>query len=162
ELETVNTELARRVAELDHSNSDLQNLNASTQIATIFLDAELRIKSFTPAAGAVFRLIPGDVGRPITDLAAQFANADFAADIKEVLRTLAPMECDLPGTHGRHYLMRILPYRTLHNVIDGVVITFTDVTQLKQAEQAADDAKTYAESIVDTVREPLLVLDAEL
>ena len=169
ELETVNAELTRRVAELDHANSDLQNLNASTQIATIFLDAELRIKSFTPAAGAVFRLIPGDVGRPITDLAAQFANADFADDIKEVLRTLAPKERDLPGTREQHYLVRILPYRTVHNVIDGVVITFTDVSQLKQAErladaakQAAQDARTYAENIVATVREPLLVLDADL
>jgi two-component system, chemotaxis family, CheB/CheR fusion protein len=169
ELETVNAELTRRVAELDHANSDLQNLNASTQIATIFFDAELRIKSFTPAAGAVFHLIPGDVGRPITDLAAQFANADFADDIKEALRTLTPKERDLPGTREQHYLVRILPYRTVHNVIDGVVITFTDVTQLKQAErcaddakQAAEDAKIYAESIVDTVREPLLVMDADL
>lgn len=169
ELETVNAELNRRVTELDHANSDLQNLNASTQIATIFLDAELHIKSFTPAAGAVFRLIPGDVGRPITDLAAQFANADFADDIKEVLRTLAPRERDLPGMRDQHYLVRILPYRTVHNVIEGVVITFTDVTQLKRAErlaeaakQTAQDAKAYAENVVATVREPLLVLDADL
>jgi two-component system CheB/CheR fusion protein len=163
ELETVNTELHRKVAELDHANSDLQNLNNSTQIATIFLDAEMRIVSFTPAAGSVFRLIAGDVGRPITDLAAQFTDVGLAEDIKEVLRTLAARERDLPGAHGRqHYLMRILPYRTVHNVIEGVVITFTDVTLLKQAEERAMTAKIYAENIVDTIREPLLVLDDNL
>ena len=163
ELETINDELNRRVAELDHANSDLLNLNSSTQIATIFLDAELRIKSFTPAAAGVFRLIAGDIGRPITDLAAQFADAGgLVDDIREVLRTLATRERDVPGTHGRHYLTRVLPYRTVHGFIDGVVVTFTDVTELKHAEQLSHDAMTYAESIVDTIREPLLVLDADL
>jgi two-component system, chemotaxis family, CheB/CheR fusion protein len=162
ELETVNGELGRRVAELDLANSDLQNLHSSTQIATIFLDGELHIKSFTPAAAGLFRLIAGDVGRPITDLAAQFADGNLVADTQEVLRTLVPQERDLPGTHGRHYLARVLPYRTVHNVVEGVVVTFTDVTQLKQAEHLIHDAKTYAESIIDTVREPLLVLNAEL
>jgi len=163
ELETVNTELHRKVAELDHANSDLQNLNNSTQIATIFLDTEMRIVNFTPAAGSVFRLIAGDVGRPITDLAAQFADFGLVEDIRELLRTLAVRERDLPGAHGRqHYLMRILPYRTVHNMIDGVVITFTDVTLLKQAEGRAMAAKIYAENIVDTIREPLLVLDDDL
>ncbi len=162
ELETVNAELNRKVAELDNANSDLQNLLESTQIATIFLDWQLRIKSFTPAAGAVFRLIGGDTGRPITDLASQFADVDFVPDIKEVLRTLVARERQLAGAGGRHYQMRILPYRTVHNAIDGVVLTFTDVTQIKEAEQLAEDAQTYAENIVDTVREPLLVLDAGL
>ena len=162
ELETVNSELNRKVAELDFANSYLQNLLNSTQVATIFLDPELRIRNFTPAAGIVFRLIPGDVGRPITDLAAQFADVGLIDDIIEVLKSLTTRERDLAGAQGRHYLLRILPYRTIHNVIDGVVVTFTDVTQLKQAEQFAEDAKTFAESIVDTVREPLLVLDKEL
>lgn len=162
ELETVNAELNRRVAELDHANSDLQNLNSSTRIATIFLDAHLQIKNFTPAAGSLFHLIAGDVGRPITDLAAQFAYAGLVDDIKEVLRTLTTHERDMPGAGGSHYLMRVIAYRTVHNVIDGVVITFTDVTRVKQTEQLAEEAREYAESIVETVREPLLVLDAEL
>lgn len=162
ELETVNSELNRKVSELDHANSYLQNLLNSTQVATIFLDLELHIRNFTPADGSVFRLIAGDVGRPITDLATQFTDVGLVDDIKEVLRTLVTRERDLAGAQGRHYLLRILPYRTVHNLIDGVVITFTDVTQLKQAEQSAEDAKTFAESIVDTVREPLLVLDKAL
>ncbi len=176
ELETVNAELNRHLAELDILNSDLQNLNASTQIATLFLDPQLNIRSFTPAAGGLFRLIAGNVGRPITDLAAQFADEGFVGDIGEVLRTLAPFERDMAGARGRYFLMRVLPYRTVHNVIDGVVVTFTDITSLKQAQQvaeearriaekaklSAEDARAFAENIVDTVREPLLVLDANL
>ena len=164
ELGTVNSELSRKVVELDHANSDLQNLLASTQIATIFLDRELRIKSFTPTAGSVFRLITGDIGRPITDLAAQFTGLDAARDVKEVLETLTERERQLTGTGGRHYQLRILPYRTVKNVIDGVVLTFTDVTTLKEAKanQQADDARALAENVIATVREPLVVLDAEL
>ncbi len=162
ELETVNAELNRKVAELDHANSDLQNLLDSTQIATVFLTAELRIKNFTPTAGSVFRLIAGDIGRPITDLAPQFAEDGLVEDIKGVLRTLERCERHLTAPPGRHYQMRILPYRTVHNVIDGVVLTFTDITELKEAELRALDAKTYAENIVAAVREPLLVLNADL
>ena len=163
ELETVNTELHRKVAELDHANGDLQNLLDSTQVATIFLDSELRIRSFTPAAGAVFRLLAGDAGRPLTDLAAQFAGeGSLVEDMKEVLRTLSVRERMLTGAQGRYFLMRIMPYRTVRDEIEGVVVTFFDVTELKEAEQRASAAKVYAENIVQTVREPLLVLDSDL
>jgi two-component system CheB/CheR fusion protein len=162
ELETVNAELNRKVTELDQANSDLQNLLNGTQIPTIFLDGVLRIKNFTPAAGRVFRLIAADAGRPLTDLAAQFPEAGLTEDVEEVLRTLSARERNLTGSQGQHFLMRILPYRTVHNVIDGVVITFTDITQLKQAEQLVKDAQIYAESIVDTVRESLVVLGPDL
>ena len=162
ELQTVNTEIIRKSAELDQANSDLQNLLNSTEIATIFLDAGLRIKTFTPAAASVFRLIASDVGRPITDLAAQFADVDFVPDIRETLRTLKGRERQLAGTGGQHYQLRVLPYRSVKNVIDGVVLTFTDVTQAKRAAQLVEDAKDYAENIIDTIRIPLLVLDAEV
>ena len=162
ELETVNTELNRKVSELDSANSDLQNLLNSTQIATIFLDLEMHIKNFTPAAGAVFRLIQGDIGRPITDLAGQFEEGNLVEDIKEVLRTLEMRERQVTAPQGQHYQMRILPYRTVNNVIEGVVITFLNVTRIREAEQRALEARVYAESIVETVREPLLVLDADL
>ena len=86
--------------ELDHANSDLQNLLNSTQIATIFLDLQMHVKNFTPAAGAVFRLIPGDVGRPITDLAARFSEGELIDDIKEVLRTLETRERQVTAPVG--------------------------------------------------------------
>ncbi|HEV8712904.1 MAG TPA: chemotaxis protein CheB [Candidatus Binatia bacterium] len=163
ELETVNAELQRKVEDLDHTNSDLQNLLDSSQVATVFLDRELRIRSFTPATSAVLPLRPGDVGRPLTDLAQRFADADLANDAKAVLKTLAWTERSLRTTDtDDRYLMRIFPYRTIENVIDGVVLTFVDVTDLKRAEEAAHAAQAYAEGIVDTVREPLLVLDAHL
>ena len=162
ELETVNSELSRKVAELDSANSDLQNLLNSTQIATIFLDLELHIKNFTPAAGAVFRLIPGDIGRPITDLAAHFEESDLEEDIREVLRTLAARERQLSAPRGQTYQMRIVPYRTVNNAIEGVVITFLDVSKIRESERLAVAAQVYAESIVETVRDPLVVLDAGL
>ena len=162
ELETVNAELNRKVAELDSANSDLQNLLNSTQIATIFLDLELHIKNFTPAAGGLFRLIPGDLGRPITDLAAHFADSDFEEDIRAVLRTLETRERQLSTPRAQTYQMRILPYRTVNNMIEGAVITFLDVTKIREAERHAVAAQTYAESIVETVRQPLVVLDAGL
>jgi two-component system CheB/CheR fusion protein len=162
ELETVNAELNRKVTELDSANSDLQNLLNSTQIATIFLDPELRIKTFTPEAGAVFRLIAGDVGRPITDLALQIKEDHLIEDIKEVIKTLEVRERQLIAPQDQYYQMRILPYRTINNAIDGVVITFLNVTALREAEQQALAAQLYAENIVETVRQPLLVLDASL
>jgi two-component system CheB/CheR fusion protein len=163
ELETVNAELHRKVDELDRINSDLRNLLDSTQIATIFLDAELCIKNFTPAISAVVPLRPSDLGRPLADLAQRFVDVDLVGEAGDVLRTLGWREQSLCTTAGdRRYLLRLGPYRTVANVIDGGVLTFTDVTALQQAEEAAHAAQVYAESIVATVRTPLLVLDADL
>jgi two-component system CheB/CheR fusion protein len=162
ELETVNFELNRKVSELDTANSDLQNLLNSTQIATVFLDTELNVRNFTPAAAGMFRLIGSDIGRPLTDLAGQLTDVDLAQDAKEVLRSLSVREKQVAGTDGRYYQQRILPYRTVANVIAGVVLTFVDVTQIRRAEESAKQAKRYAESIIDTVREPLIVLDSGL
>ncbi len=162
ELETVNTELNRKVTELDAANSDLQNFLNSTQIATIFLDSELNIRNFTPAAGTLFRLIGSDVGRPITDLAAQFTDVHLVEDARQVLATLSPRERQVDGAGGRFFQRRILPYRTVHSVISGVILTLVEVTELRQAEQRAQQERVYAESIVDTVREPLVVLNRRL
>ncbi|HEY9421984.1 MAG TPA: CheR family methyltransferase, partial [Thermoanaerobaculia bacterium] len=137
ELESVNAELRKKVTELNRANSDLQNLFQSTRIATVFVDRELRIKKFTPAATEAFRLIDGDVGRPLGDLAPRFSGVDLAGDSREVLRTLALLERQVRLEDGSAwYLLRVLPYRTVDDVIDGVVITLLDITELKQAEEA--------------------------
>jgi signal transduction histidine kinase len=123
---------------------------------------DMRVKNFTPAAGAVFRLIAGDIGRPITDLAARFSDGNFEQDIHQVLRTLEVVERQLSAPADHFYQMRILPYRTLNNVVEGVVVTFLDVTPLKKAEQQARHSQLYAESIVEAVRVPLMVLTPDL
>ncbi|WP_437682794.1 PAS domain S-box protein [Sorangium sp. So ce131] len=135
EFEILNSELKVKLAELDAANSDLQNLLLSTQIPTVFLDDELRIRRFTPAATEVLRLIDSDVGRPITDIAARFDASSLVSDAHDVLRTLAPRQREVQLDDGRCcYMMRVLPYRTLANVISGVVITLVNVTSLKEAE----------------------------
>lgn len=168
ELQTVNAKLSRKVEELDLVNGDLQNLLASTHIPAIFLHTNGRIARFTPAATEVFRLIGSDVGRLIGDITARFFAGDLLAQVREVLRTLTPYEAPVRQAAGESWwIMRIRPYQTLANVIDGVVITFADITNLKQAERererllaAVQQARLFAEQIVETVRQPLLVLDA--
>ncbi|MBD2579191.1 PAS domain-containing protein [Oscillatoria sp. FACHB-1406] len=140
ELEIVNAELRNKVEELDTANNDIQNLFKSTQIATIFLDSILRIKRFTPDATRLFHLIGTDIGRPITDISiASDIELNIAAEVREVLRTLIPSEYEVQlGERNTVYKMRILPYRTLENAIDGVVLTFVDVTNLRQARDRAE------------------------
>ncbi|HET9224572.1 MAG TPA: chemotaxis protein CheB [Roseiflexaceae bacterium] len=170
ELQTVNVELNRKVEELDRVNSDLQNLFASTHIPAIFLHTDGRIARFTPAAIEVFRLIDSDIGRPIGDITPRFRDGDLTVLMSEVLRTLIPYEAPVCRPESdTWWIMRLRPYRTIDNLIDGVVITFSDITQLKQAEEererllaAVQQARRLAERIVETVRQPLLILDASL
>lgn len=139
ELETVNAELRNKVEELDAANSDIQNLFESTQIATIFLDQGLRIKRFTPAVTQLLKLIGTDVGRPITDISLPFEGVDLTTDVREVLRTLIPISKEIRITQQeRYYHLRIMPYRTLNNIIDGVVLTLVDITRLRQARNRAE------------------------
>ncbi|HEX2223882.1 MAG TPA: chemotaxis protein CheB, partial [Thermoanaerobaculia bacterium] len=158
ELETVNTELKKKIEELDRAHSDLQNLFESTRIATIFVDRELRIKRFTPAATEVFRLIGGDLGRPITDIAPRFEDGfadgegDLVGAIKEVMRTLAPRERQVRLTAEQAwYQLRILPYRTMDDVIDGVVLTFFNVTDVKLAQERSARLAAIVESSYDAI-----------
>src|SRR5208283_2943093 len=162
ELVTVNSELQAKIEEMSDLNNDINNLLASTEIGTIFLNAHLEIKRFTPSMTKLFSLIPADVGRPIRDLTTKISYPDLYKDAQMVLDTLQAKETEVMAEHGRWFLMRILPYRTKENVIDGVVITFIDVTDRKRAVEQMRSAKNFAERIVETVRVPLLILDSDL
>ena len=155
ELVTVNAELKNKIEELTEVNNDINNLLASTEIGTVFLDRELRIKRFTPAATKLFNLIPADVGRSIKDIVPKTEYENLWQDTEQVLHNLQIREMELKSLAGEIYAARILPYRTRENVIDGVVLTFIDIS----AQHLLGMAKNFAESIVNTVREPLLVLD---
>ena len=132
ELVTVNAELIKKVDELSEVNNDINNLLASTEIGTIFLDINLCIRRFTPAVIKLFNLIHTDIGRPIVDITTKIQIDDLYDRTREVLRTLERQELEVQDNTGLWYSMRIMPYRTLENVIDGVVINFVDVSQLKE------------------------------
>jgi two-component system CheB/CheR fusion protein len=134
ELQTVNQELQAKVDDLTRANNDMKNLLDSTEIATVFLDQELRVGRFTVPATAIINLIPTDAGRPITDITTNLRYPELAADARDVMRTLAFSEKAVATSDGRWFLVRIMPYRTLDNRIDGVVITFVDITESKAIE----------------------------
>ncbi|MFN2107243.1 MAG: chemotaxis protein CheB [Candidatus Promineifilaceae bacterium] len=134
ELQTLNSELQSKVDELSLANSDMQNLLNSTDIATVFLDDQLHVRRFTEQATEIFKLIPGDVGRPLSDLVSDLDYSGLQEDALEVMRTLAFSEKQIATHDGRWFSVRIMPYRTLQNVIDGVVITFTNITTAKTLE----------------------------
>jgi two-component system CheB/CheR fusion protein len=162
ELTTINTELQNKADEASQNMNDMNNLIASTMIANIFLDNDLRIKRFTPATADVLNLVKTDIGRPVGDFSLKVDYPDLGKDIAEVLRALALKERVVRHRNGLWYMARILPYRTIDNVIDGVVITFVDITEQKRTQVALQDALAYAEGIVETAREPFVVLDADL
>lgn len=134
ELHTVNQELQTRLDELSRTNNDMKNLLDSTDIATLFLDNALCVRRFNSETARVTRLIPGDVGRLITDIASALLYPELAENAREVLRTLIKVEKQVQTPDGKWFAVRILPYRTLENMIDGVVITFTDISAFKTLE----------------------------
>ena len=134
ELQTINNELQAKMNELSHTNNDMKNLLDSSDIATLFLDIDLRLRRFTSETSKLTQIIPGDVGRPITDIASALLYPQLADDVRQVLHTLEKAERQISIADGSWFSARILPYRTLENVIDGVVITFTDITSLKNLE----------------------------
>jgi len=136
ELQTVNSELKLKLDSVSRANSDLQNLMAATDFGTLFLDTDLVIKLFTPRTNDLFNITLNDIGRPITDFTHRLKYEDLAADSRKVLRDLTPVERELPSEQGGWYLMRIRPYRTSEDKIDGVVITFVDVTERRRMEES--------------------------
>jgi two-component system CheB/CheR fusion protein len=134
ELQTVNAELQSKVDDFSRVNSDMKNLINSTDIATLFLDKELNIRSFTPQATKIFKLIKGDIGRPFTDQVSDLIYPGLYDDSLEVLRTLIIIQKQIPTKDGRCFSIRIMPYRTFDDIIDGLVITFINLSALKQVE----------------------------
>jgi two-component system CheB/CheR fusion protein len=134
ELQTVNAEQQSKMEELSRLNNDMRNLLNSTEIVTVFLDNELHVRRFTSGANKLFKLIPGDVGRPLSDIASDLLYPGMTEEAREVLRTLVFSEKQIAAIDGRWFSVRIMPYRTMEDVIGGVVITFAEITAAKKLE----------------------------
>ena len=164
ELATVNTELHTKVTDLSRANNDMNNLLAGTGIATVFVDHQRRILRFTPTAAEIINLIPGDVGRPVGHLVANLVGyASLVDDVQAVLDTLVTREVELQTTAGKWYAMRIQPYRTLDNVIEGAVLTFMDISEIKriQASLAAANRQLRLAVVVRDAGDAITVQDLE-
>ncbi len=168
ELMTVNAELQVKIDESTQAYSDMKNMLNRTEIATIFLDNDLNIRKYTPPANEIFKVIPSDVGRPVSHVVSNLQYDGVVADVRKVLDSLIYKEAQVQTAEGHWYDMRIAPYRTDNNVIDGVVRNFIEITTMKKMEFAVQEkeaeaqrARMFAEAIIATVREPLLVLDAD-
>jgi two-component system, chemotaxis family, CheB/CheR fusion protein len=135
ELATVNSEYQEKIAELSNTNNDMANYMASTEVGVVFLDLDLQVRRYTPKVVEFINLIPSDIGRPLSDIVTNLAYASLSEEAQKVLEDLIPLEDEVKTKDGHWYLMRVKPYRTLDNVIDGVIITFVDITDQKKQEK---------------------------
>jgi two-component system CheB/CheR fusion protein len=161
ELQTVNVELQSKVSDFVQANEDMKNLLNSTEIATLFLDNNLNIRRFTEQATKIFKLRKVDIGRPFTDQASDLKYPDIDQHARQVLDTLISIETPIQAEGGRWYNVRILPYRTLDDHIDGLVITLTDITLAKKTEMALNISEIRYRSLFESAKEGILILDAE-
>ncbi|MCI5167017.1 MAG: PAS domain S-box protein, partial [Candidatus Electrothrix sp. GM3_4] len=143
---TVNSELQSKIEDLSQVNNDISNLLANTNIATIFLDSDFNVLRFTPAVLDIINLIPSDVGRPVQHIVSNLNYGKLLEDAELVLRNLVPRELEVHSKNGKSFWMRVMPYRTLENVIGGVVIIFVDITQQKKDQEAIKIHQTLLES----------------
>lgn len=162
ELNTINDELQLRNLELMQVSSDLQNFISSTNIPILMLCGDLRIRSFTPRAQSILHLIPADVGRPFADIHSMLNVPELESQILEVINTLMIAETEVQDQAGHWYHLRIRPYRTIDNKIDGAMLMLMDIDALKRSMEELEYSRNYAQAIVETVREPLIVLDKDL
>lgn len=159
ELQTVNQELKVKIDEISHASDDLRNLMSSTDIGTIFVDRSFRVKLFTPRSRQVFNLIPADVGRPLSDLTSKLVVGNLIEEMTRVLERLQPVEREVQTHDDTWYLMRLLPYRTAEDRIDGVVLTFLDITERHKIEQARRDAEERYRTLFVSMDEGYAVVD---
>jgi len=145
ELTALNSQLQETLERQRTTSNDLQNVLYSTDVATLFLDIDLNIRFFTPATRSLFNVIPSDIGRPLADLNSLAADSLLPADARTVLQTLAPLEREIEAPSGAWYARRVLPYRTQDNGVEGVVVTFIDITERRHAADALEAAKRQAE-----------------
>jgi two-component system, chemotaxis family, CheB/CheR fusion protein len=162
ELSTTNDELRSRNLQQNRDNSDLNNFLTSISIPIVMLTNDLKIRRFTPTAQRLFNFIPTDIGRPFSDLRVNFDVPNLESMISEVLETLNTQEQEIQTQAGYWYSLRIRPYRTTENQIDGVTILFIDIDALKRNVNSLESARNYAETIIDTVQTPLVVLDTNM
>ena len=151
ELITVNTELSNKIEQLSQANDDLNNLLSSIEVATLFLDRNLKIKRFTPTATKIFNLIPSDIDRPVTHLSSNVVYKTLVEDVKTVLKTLVVKATEVQSLDGTWYHTRILPYRTSENIIEGVLVTFIDITEQKNTEEKLKKTNAHLNLIMENL-----------
>ncbi|MBA4320412.1 MAG: chemotaxis protein CheB, partial [Flavobacterium sp.] len=169
ELQTVNIELQTKVSDYVQANNDMKNLLNSTDVATLFLDKELNIRRFTDPVTNIFKVRNTDIGRPFTDLVTDLQYPEIGIDAKEVIKTLISIEKSTVTTDGRWFDIKIMPYRTLDDHIDGLVLTFNDVTKFKKMEIELKEAnekllkskETRYRKLFETAKDGILILDAD-
>lgn len=160
ELQTVNTELQSKLIDFEQANNDMKNLLNSTEIATLFLDKELNIRRYTDPVTKIFKLRATDIGRPFTDLVCDLIYPDMGSNALGVIKTLSSIQKEVETNDGRYYYVRIMPYRTLDDRIDGLVITFTDITTAKQAEESLKQENRYRR-LFESAKDGILILNSE-
>ncbi len=159
ELQTVNSELKSKLESVSRAHSDIQNLMAATDVGILFLDTQLRINRFTPRIAELFNIADGDEGRSITDFTHNLDDGDMAGDARMVLRDLASREREVRSRSGAWYLMRLRPYRTVEDKIDGVVVTFVDIGERRRAEDALRDSEARMRAVIDGVADSIVTIN---
>jgi two-component system CheB/CheR fusion protein len=162
ELTSANSQLQESLEQQRNTSTDLKNILNSSQIATLFLDKDFKVRFFTPAAAPFFNLITTDLGRALTDLAIRFVDVDLLADARAVLANLMPIQRETRDASGTSYLCGISPYRTQNDRIDGIVINLADISHIKASEEKLRIAQAYTNAVIGSIHEPLVVLDREL
>jgi len=162
ELITVNHELKTKVEETGKINDDLQNLIASTEIATLFVDRGLRIKRYTPRVADIFNVIPSDVGRPLLDISHRLDYDELARDVTQVFESLRPIAREVHDSDGNWYIVRLLPYRTTEDRIEGAVLTFIDISARRQAQEQLRSGEELMRLVAESTRDyAIITLDTE-